>query len=198
MEKKPAVYLPAPFLSFSSSAIKRGSMNRRRWFGVASTVDWLTKNPSKITSDTAAQSRHIIEIIWLILWLVYDLSSVEKQNSFFFTFVFFLKKAQWFRQLKLIHTRSVGGVFVTRARVPHVYPFSFSLVGVSDLFLCCVSFDRLQTVISISSFRYCAQCKQMSNKQTPIVWLILSWHLIEIKSFLRNFIEFFHILFGSM
>lgn len=30
MEKKPAVYLPAPFLSFSSSAIKRGSMNRRR------------------------------------------------------------------------------------------------------------------------------------------------------------------------
>lgn len=93
-QRNKSVHLPAPFLSLSSSAIKRGSAKRRRWFGMASTVDWLAKNPTKITSDAAAQSRHIIDVMWLILWLIYDLSLARRKE-----------KTLFFRRILSLHSR---------------------------------------------------------------------------------------------
>lgn len=55
-KKTQAIHLPAPFLSLSSSATKRGSLlYRRRIFADASTVDRCSKNPSKITIDAIDQ-----------------------------------------------------------------------------------------------------------------------------------------------
>lgn len=91
-EKKNSFNLPAPFLSFSSSAIKRGSVYRRRIFGDGVTVDRLAKNPSKIIIDAAAQSRHIDAEVILATLLLSRLKfriSVFLCYSFFCVWLFF-------------------------------------------------------------------------------------------------------------
>lgn len=98
---KNIVNLPAPFLSFrSSSAIKRSSLNRRRWFGdavwravvevaAAAFIVILPNNPNTINrrNDIVSQHRHIINIIWPMLFRWYALPfSVIRCVAFFIYF----------------------------------------------------------------------------------------------------------------
>ena len=90
--------LPAPFLSLSSSAIRRGSLCRRRIFGDAATVDRLAKNPSKIRIDIVAQNRYPAADV--ILFVAFALSQFQIRVAFSLNIYFSIK----FRRLKLIHT----------------------------------------------------------------------------------------------
>lgn len=117
---KNIIDLPAPFLSFSSSAIKRGSLNRRRWFGdevwmavvatAAASIAVLPNNPNTISrrNDIVSQHWHIIDIIWLMFcycalpFLVMVFCSFRPiDDSFFKTNTYYLYSRAYVRYFYL-------------------------------------------------------------------------------------------------
>lgn len=207
--KQKIIDLPAPFLSLSTSAIKRGSMNRRRWwFGdvvwmavlvveiapvAAASASMLPKSPNTINRRNAMASL-------MLSW--------SKYSPFFGDGNVFLPSIWWRLFLNVCFDLFCFSFLAIR--------YYFILFSIKIRFRCRLyrrlryQFIHLCCFVVVSSSPLSLMMPKVSNKNrkrasTNAIWprscvcrnffsLSFRWHSIEIKCFVRNFIEFFHIL----